>query len=94
MNDINPEYLKPLFIEKECPYYLESYRTFEISPGCIDLAVVYSMQHGLKSFSSYGAKIYGIFSHKIVNQLFLQMNLKSLIKTWNGPNSKYRLYGM
>ena len=74
-NDINPDYLIRLFVEKECPY---SFR---------DIYTVKPTQHGIKSFKSYGAKIWNALP-KLYKSAFSLHEFKSLIKTWNDRNCK------
>ena len=80
INEINPAYLNAMFIRKECPYALRDSSTL-MRPK------VNLTQYGLKSFRSYGAKIWNHFPVSYKARISLS-EFKTLIKSWDGPKCK------
>ena len=80
INEINPAYLNVMFIRKECPYALRD-------SSILMRPKVKLTQYGLKSFRSYGAKIW---NHLLVSyKARISLNeFKTLIKSWDGPKCK------
>ena len=76
----NPAYLNAMFTRKECPYALRD-SSILVRPK------VKLTQYGLKSFKSYGAKIWNILPTSYKADISLD-EFKSLIKSWDGPKCK------
>ena len=81
---INPAYLNAMFTRKECPYALRD-SSILVRPK------VKLTQYGLKSFKSYGAKIWNILPTSYKADISLD-EFKSLIKSWDGPKCKLCLW--
>ena len=77
---INPAYLNAMFTCKECPYALRD------SSILVRLKVKLT-QYSLKSFKSYGAKIWDILPTSYKTDISLD-EFKTLIKSWDGPKCK------
>ena len=80
INEINPAYLNEMFIRKECPYALRD-SSILMRPN------VNLTQYGLKSFRSYGAKIWSHLPVSYKARISLS-EFKTLIKSWDGPKCK------
>ena len=74
---INPAYLNEMFTRKEYPYALRD-SSILVRPK------VKLTQYGLKSFKSYGAKIWNILPTSCKANISLD-EFKTLIKSWDGP---------
>ena len=69
-----------MFMRKECPYALRD--------GSILMRPKVNLtQHGLKSFRSYGAKIWNHLPVSFKARISLD-EFKTLIKSWDGPKCK------
>ena len=77
---INPEYLNELFLPKQCTYNLRNVSVLERPK-------VNTTLFGLKSFKSYGSKIWNLLPNSYKKDISLG-ELKNVIKSWNGPNCK------
>ena len=80
INEINPAYLNAMFIRKECPYALRD-------SSILMRPKVNLTQYGLKSFRSYGAKIWNHLPVSYKARISLS-GFKTLIKSWDGPKRK------
>ena len=80
VKEINPVYLNSLFLKKSCSYKLRD-------SSILSRPKVKSTNHGLKSFRSYGAKIWNTLPEHCKSAVSLQ-DFKIIIKTWKGPNCK------
>ena len=80
VNEISPAYLNDMFTRKQCPYALRD-SSILVRPK------VNLTQYGLKSFKSYGAKIWNILP--ISFKAYISLNeFKTMIKSWDGPKCK------
>ena len=77
---INPEYLNELFLLKQCTYNLRKVSVLERPK-------VNTTQFGLKSFKSYGSKIWNLLPNSYKKDISLG-EFKNVIKSRNGPNCK------
>ena len=77
---INPEYLNELSLSKQCTYNLRNVSVLERPK-------VNTTQFGLKSFKSYGSKIWNLLPNSPKKDICLG-EFKNVIKSWNGPNCK------
>ena len=77
---INPAYLNAMFTRKESPYALRD-SSILVRPK------VKLTQYGLKSFKSYGAKIWNILPTSYKADISLD-EFETLIKSWDGPKCK------
>ena len=77
---IIPEYLKELFLSMQCTYNLKNVSVLERPK-------VNTTQFGLKSFKSYGSKIWNLLPNSYKKDISLG-ELKNVIKSCNGPNCK------
>ena len=75
---IDLEYLNELFLSKQCTYNLRNVSVLERPK-------VNTTQFGLKSFKSYGSKIWNLLPNSFKKDISLG-ELKNFIKSWNGPN--------
>ena len=81
IDEINPAYIKAMFIRKECPYALRD-------SSILRRPNVNLTQYGLKSFRrSYGAKIWNHLPVSYKARISLN-EFKTLIKSWDGPKCK------
>ena len=80
INEINPAYLNAMFTRKECPYALRD-------SSILMRPKVNMTQYGLKSFRSYGAKIWNHLPVSYKARISLS-EFKTLIKSWDGPKCK------
>ena len=80
INEINPAYLNAMFTRKECPYALRD-------SSILMRPKVNLTQYGLKSFRSYGAKIWNHLPVSYKARISLN-EFKTLIKSWDGPKCK------
>ena len=80
INEINPAYLNAMFICKECPYALRD-------SSILMRPKVNLTQYGLKSFRSYGVKIWNHLPVSYKARISLN-EFKTLIKSWDGPKCK------
>ena len=81
IDEINPAYIKAMFIRKECPYALRD-SSILMRPN------VNLTQYGLKSFRrSYGAKNWNYLPVSYKARISLN-EFKTLIKSWDGPKCK------
>ena len=80
INEINPAYLNAMFTRKECPYALRD-------SSILMRPKVNLTQYGLKSFRSYGAKIWNHLPVSYKARISLS-EFKTLIKSWDGPKCK------
>ena len=80
INEINPAYLNEMFIRKECPYALRD-------SSILMRPKVNLTQYGLKSFRSYGTKIWNHLPVSYKARISLS-EFKTLIKSWDGPKCK------
>ena len=78
--EISPVYLNAMFIRKECPYALRD-NSILVRPK------VNLTQYGLKSFKSYGAKIWNNLPTSFKANISLD-EFKTIIKSWDGPKCK------
>ena len=69
-----------MFTRKQCPYALRD-SSILVRPK------VNLTQYGLKSFKSYGAKIWNILPRSFKADISLN-EFKTMIKSWNGPKCK------
>ena len=76
INETNPAYLNAIFIRIECPYALRD-SSILMKPK------VNLTQYGLKSFRSYGAKIWNHLPVSYKARISLN-EFKTLIKSWDG----------
>ena len=80
INEINPAYLNAMFIRKDCPYALRD--------GSILMRPKVNLTHyGLKSFRSYGAKIWNHLPVSYKDRTSLN-EFQKMIKSWDGPKCK------
>ena len=77
---LNPQYLKEMFALKECPY---EFRNKKI----LDRPATKLTNYGLKSFKSYGAKIWNLLPSSYKTEITVD-EFKNIIKTWSGPTCK------
>ena len=80
VKEISPAYLNAMFIRKECPYALRD-NSILVRPK------VNRTQYGLKSFKSYGAKIWNNLPTSFKANISLD-EFKTIIKSWDGPKCK------
>ena len=80
INEINTAYLNAMFIRKEWPYALRD-------SSILMRPKVNLTQYGLKSFRSYGAKIWNHLPVSYKARISLS-EFKTLIKSWDGPKCK------
>ena len=80
VNEISPAYLNDMFTRKQCPYALRD-SSILVRPK------VNLTQYGLKSFKSYGAKIWNILPRSFKADISLN-EFKTMIKSWDGPKCK------
>ena len=80
VNEISPAYLNDMFTRKQCPYALRD-SSILVRPK------VNLTQYGLKSFKSYGAKIWNILPISFKADISLN-EFKTMIKSWDGPKCK------
>ena len=80
VKEISPVYLNAMFIRKECPYALRD-NSILVRPK------VNLTQYGLKSFKSYGAKIWNNLPTSFKANISLD-EFKTIIKSWDGPKCK------
>ena len=78
VKEISPVYLNAMFIRKECPYALRD-NSILVRPNLT--------QYGLKSFKSYGAKIWNNLLTSFKANISLD-EFKTIIKSWDGPKCK------
>ena len=78
--EISPAYLNVMFTRKECPYALRD-NSILVRPK------VNLTQYGLKSFKSYGAKIWNNLPTSFKANMSLD-ELKTIIELWDGPKCK------
>ena len=77
---INPEYLNELLLPKQCTYNLRNVSVLERPK-------VNATQFGLKSFKSYGPKIWNLLPNSYKKDISLG-EFKNVIKSCDGPNCK------
>ena len=80
VNEISPAYLNDMFTRKQYPYALRD-SSILVRPK------VNLTQYGLKSFKSYGAKIWNILPISFKADISLN-EFKTMIKSWDGPKCK------
>ena len=80
VNEISPAYLNDMFTRKQCLYALRD-NSILVRPK------VNLTQYGLKSFKSYGAKIWNILPRSFKADISLN-EFKTMIKSWDGPKCK------
>ena len=80
VKEISPAYLNAMFIRKECPYALRD-------NSILERPKVNLTQYGLKSFKSYGAKIWNNLPTSFKATISLD-EFKTIIKSWDGPKCK------
>ena len=80
ITEISPANLNAMFTRKQCPYALRD-SSILVKPQ------VNLTQYGLKSFKSYGVKIWNILP--ISYQADISLNeFKTMTKSWDGPRCK------
>ena len=77
---INPAYLNEVFNAKKCPCDLRD-------DFIVERPRVNSVNFGLKSFKSYGAKIWNAL-HKSYKSVITIHDFKTVIKSWDGPKCR------
>ena len=80
VNNMNPQYLNEMFILKKCPYDLRDNSLLERPAARLT-------NYGLKSFKSYGAKIWNLLPATYKMGVSFD-TFKNMIKTWSGPTCK------
>ena len=80
VNNMNPQYLNELFTPKKCTYDLRD--NFLLERPATRLT-----NYGLKSFKSYGAKIWNLLPATYKMGVSID-TFKNMIKTWSGPTCK------
>ena len=80
VNNMNPQYLNEMFTLKKCTYHVRD-------NSLLERPAVRLTSYGLKSFKSYGAKIWNLLpaTHKLGVSFD---TFKNMIKTWSGPTCK------
>ena len=77
VNGLNPDYLNKMIHKKSSPYELRD-------TSILSRPKVYYTHYGLKTFSSYGAKIWITLPVSFKSGLSLY-EFKQMIKSWDGP---------
>ena len=80
VNNMNPQYLNEMFTLKKCPYDLRDNSLLERPAARLT-------NYGLKSFKSYGAKIWNLLPATYKMGVSFD-TFKNMIKTWSGPTCK------
>ena len=78
VNGLNPEYLNEMIHKKSSPYELRD-------NSILSRPKVNYTHYGLKTFSSYGAKIWNTLPVSLKSGLSLY-EFKQMIKSWDGPS--------
>ena len=78
VNGLNPEYLNEMIHKKSSPYELRD-------KSILSRPKVNYTHYGLKTFSSYGAKIWNTLPVSLKSGLSLY-EFKQMIKSWDGPS--------
>ena len=86
VSNSNPTYLSELFNMKKISYELRDNKILE-RPN------VKHTEYGLKSFRSYGAKIWNNLPTSIKSGLTVH-EFKNLIKSWSGPKCNCSVCGL
>ena len=78
VHNLNPSYLNEMFIKKNNSYDLRD-------ASILERPVAITTGYGLKSFQSYGAKIWNLLPNDYKSVASID-DFKQIIKSWNGPN--------